>query len=204
MTMQLSTQMSNQCQNVLDSAGTLRQLLALITEGNTCAFERLYRLVAPVLAGYARRCTDSAGNAEEILQESLLAIWRTAHRYNPALAAPMTWLRNIVRNQAVDLHRRQMAQLPCSTGEWEPCLHASAAPDPCASLESAQANAALSSWLQGLGTGPRRAIELTWLAELSHQEAATVMDRPLGTVKTMVRRGLGQLRERAVASGAWA
>lgn len=184
---------------VQDKPCVLSSLLRRIDAGDRLAFEQLYRQVAQVLASYARRWTDNAGSAEEVLQEALLAIWGKASSFDPAQGAPMTWLRTIVRNQAFDLHRRQMARLPCTQTEWDSGLLVSAAPDPCEHVESLQANAALMRWLQDLGEEPRRAIELTWLAELSHRDAATVMKKPLGTVKTMVRRGLLQLRQSATS-----
>lgn len=183
-----------------DRSQALAQLLSAIKKGDYPAFTQLHRIAAPRLRRYARRLEGNADSADEILQESLLAIWSNARLYDPAKAAPMTWLRTIVRNQAFDLHRRQTARLPGSQNDWDPSLMVSDAPDPSSCLEQVQANVTLSSWLKELEAEPRLAIELTWLGELSHRDAAEVMNKPLGSLKTLVRRALIQLRQSAASS----
>ena len=80
----------------------LRQLLAQCSLGDRRAFETLYRSVGPRLHGVALRFMGRADLAEEVLQESFVRIWNNASRYEAHLSAPLTWMINITRNQAID------------------------------------------------------------------------------------------------------
>ena len=84
----------------------LRQLLAQCSLGDRRAFETLYRSVGPRLHGVALRFMGRADLAEEVLQESFVRIWNNASRYEAHLSAPLTWMINITRNQAIDQLRK--------------------------------------------------------------------------------------------------
>ena len=84
----------------------LRQLLAQCALGDRRAFETLYRSVGPRLHGVALRFMGRADLAEEVLQESFVRIWNNASRYEAHLSAPLTWMINITRNQAIDQLRK--------------------------------------------------------------------------------------------------
>ena len=94
--------------NVISTADTdqLRQLLAQCSLGDRRAFETLYRSVGPRLHGVALRFMGRTDLAEEVLQESFVRIWNNASRYEAHLSAPMTWMINITRNQAIDQLRK--------------------------------------------------------------------------------------------------
>jgi RNA polymerase sigma-70 factor (ECF subfamily) len=87
-------------------ADQLRQLLAQCSLGDRRAFETLYRSVGPRLHGVALRFMGRPDLAEEVLQESFVRIWNNASRYEPHLSAPLTWMINITRNQAIDQLRK--------------------------------------------------------------------------------------------------
>ena len=84
----------------------LRQLLAQCSLGDRRAFETLYRSVGPRLHGVALRFMGRPDLAEEVLQEAFVRIWNNASRYEAHLSAPMTWMINITRNQAIDQLRK--------------------------------------------------------------------------------------------------
>ena len=84
----------------------LRQLLAQCSLGDRRAFEMLYRSVGPRLHGVALRFMGRPDLAEEVLQESFVRIWNNASRYEANLSAPLTWMINITRNQAIDQLRK--------------------------------------------------------------------------------------------------
>ena len=87
-------------------ADQLRQLLAQCSLGDRRAFETLYRSVGPRLHGVALRFMGRPDLAEEVLQESFVRIWNNASRYEAHLSAPLTWMINITRNQAIDQLRK--------------------------------------------------------------------------------------------------
>lgn len=177
-------------------------LLQALGGGDQSAFEQLYRLTRGDLTAYARRLVRAPAAADDVLQEAFLAIWTGAYRYDPLRSAPMTWLRTIVRNKAFDLYRWQAARLPDSCDAWDENTLPASEASPCERLQATQQLALLSCWLGYLCMEQRRAIELTWMQQLSHAHAAERMGKPLGTVKTLVRRGLIGLRISAAAAAA--
>lgn len=94
----------------------LQALLARIALGDTQAFERLYRATSAHLLGVAYGVLGERERAEDVLQEAYFNVWHAAGSYQAALAKPMTWLINIVRNKAIDRVRAgaalRSAQVP--------------------------------------------------------------------------------------------
>jgi RNA polymerase sigma-70 factor (ECF subfamily) len=158
------------------------------------AFAELYRMSAPKLFAVAVRITRRRDWAEEVLQESYVSIWHHARAYEPRKSAPMTWMTAIVRNRALDwLRRPREAEL----GQAQESLLASMpddAPGPDEMLQLAGEAARLAECLQQLSEEQQRSIRLAFFHGLSHGELAARLDRPLGTIKTWIRRGLERLR----------
>jgi RNA polymerase sigma-70 factor (ECF subfamily) len=88
-----------------DAVEDLAQLLARVALRDRVAFERLYRATCAHLLGVAFRILNNRDRAEEVLQEAFMNVWHSASSYKPGVAAPMTWLINIVRNKAIDTVR---------------------------------------------------------------------------------------------------
>src|SRR3954454_9328303 len=85
---------------------TDRALVARIADGDADAFEELYRRHADHAFMLARKLCASRELAEEVTQESFIALWRSADRYRPGLGSVEVWLSSIVRNRAIDAWRR--------------------------------------------------------------------------------------------------
>ncbi|MFJ2484002.1 sigma-70 family RNA polymerase sigma factor [Pseudomonas sp. NPDC087598] len=169
----------------------LRQLLAQCSLGDRRAFETLYRSVGPRLHGVALRFMGRADLAEEVLQESFVRIWNNASRYEAHLSAPMTWMINITRNQAIDQLRKHRER-PLSDLEQD------ALPDESPSahdqLSSAREAHALNRCLETLDGMQRQSISVAYFHGLSCTELAEHLATPLGTVKSWIRRGMERLR----------
>ena len=86
----------------MSAAEDLPQLMSRVAMRDRAAFERLYRATCAHLLGVAFRILNNRDRAEEVLQEAFMNVWHSAGGYNPAVATPMTWLINIVRNKAID------------------------------------------------------------------------------------------------------
>jgi len=176
---------------------TPEQLISLLSRcalRDQQAFADLYRLSAPKLFAVAMRITRRKDWAEEVLQESYVNIWHHARAYDARKSAPMTWMTAIVRNRAFDLLRRPRET---ELGESQESLLASIpddAPGPEESLRQAGDAARLADCLAKLSEEQQRSIRLAFFYGLSHGELAAKLDRPLGTIKTWIRRGLERLR----------
>ncbi|WP_339495664.1 sigma-70 family RNA polymerase sigma factor [Pseudomonas sp. RA_105y_Pfl2_P56] len=169
----------------------LRQLLAQCSLGDRRAFETLYRSVGPRLHGVALRFMGRSDLAEEVLQESFVRIWNNASRYEAHLSAPMTWMINITRNQAIDQLRKHRDR-PLSDVEQDALADES--PSAHDQLSSAREAHALNRCLDSLDGMQRQSISVAYFQGLSCTELAEHLATPLGTVKSWIRRGMERLR----------
>lgn len=178
------------------SSDKLHDLLRRLGGGDCEAFRELHASSARRLMPFALRIVRSRDLAEEVLQESFIAIWRDAARFDAARSAPMTWMITIVRNKAIDCVRSNALRerltdhdlYDASVGFLDP------AAGPCEIVELGQRRQEIEIGLRLLEIRSRQAIELAFFEELTHGEVAARMTIPLGTVKTWIRRGCKQIR----------
>jgi RNA polymerase sigma-70 factor (ECF subfamily) len=187
----------------------LAQLLARAGTGDRAAFATLYeRSSSHLFAVVLRICRDRA-QAEDILQEVYVNVWRAAGGFDAAQSQPLTWLTSIARNRAIDSLRRAQTQPQFQTttttadDEDSDVYDATADdnPGPLELLSRAADARALSHCMQDLSAPQRQSVALAFYDGLSHGEVADKMGQPLGTVKSWVRRALMSLKvclERAV------
>lgn len=169
----------------------LAQLLASTALGDRRAFETLYRSVSPRLHGIALRFMGRGDLAEDVLQESFVRIWHNASRYQMHLCAPMTWMINITRNQAVDHLRKQRER---SLTDVEAQLLEDQSPSAHEQLSTAREAGALNRCLDTLEGMQRQSIAVAYFQGLSCAELAIHLKAPLGSVKSWIRRGMERLR----------
>jgi RNA polymerase sigma-70 factor, ECF subfamily len=175
------------------SEDSLEDLVARTALGDRAAFERLYLATRSKLFAVSLRIVRERPLAEEVLQDSFVNIWRRASDYAAAKSAPMTWMTAIVRNRSVDLVRRTREEPDVDDTLVAGLADENAAPDRDA---AARADAhSLERCLAELDAEQRQTIALAFFHGLTHSELAAHLRRPLGTVKTHVRRGLIRLRE---------
>jgi RNA polymerase sigma-70 factor (ECF subfamily) len=171
----------------------LTELLAACTLNDQKAFARLYQMTSANLYGVVLRILNREAWADDCLQEAFVKIWNNAESYRPYLAAPMTWMMTIARNQALDLLRRRRREvMESDSGGFKEEVDPD--PLPLDRLSQNDEGIHLQDCLDRLNENQRQTIALAYFKGLTHEELANRIDAPLGTVKTWIRRGLEQLR----------
>jgi RNA polymerase sigma-70 factor (ECF subfamily) len=171
----------------------LVQLLARTALRDRAAFAQLYDETKAKLFGVSLRIVRERPLAEEVLQDSFVNVWNHAADYARAKSAPLTWLSAIVRNRSLDIVRRTR-ESPDIDEELTAALPDERASPTREAEEKSEAHS-LHRCLAELEAEQRQTIALAFFHGLSHSELAAHLRRPLGTVKTHVRRGLLKLRE---------
>jgi RNA polymerase sigma-70 factor (ECF subfamily) len=187
----------------MSPADDLPALLARIALRDRAAFERLYRATCAHLLSVAFRILNNRDRAEEALQEAFMNVWHSASGYNPVMAAPMTWLINIVRNKAIDALRAGKTERG-ATVELDDEALAVAADDtqePQRLLDDSLAKAHIDTCMRALTPQQRQALALAYYRGMVHTDIALALNAPLGTAKAWVRRGLDKLRECLQSAG---
>lgn len=171
--------------------------LLIAAIGRTAAGERsglqtTYRLTSAKLFGICLRILRERAEAEDVLQEVYLTVWRKAGDFDPARASPMTWLITIARNRAIDRLRakgsRRLDPLEAAAEI------ADAAPSALSGLEDAQSSARLQGCLDGLAEREQTALRGAYFDGHTYEEMAARLHTPLGTMKSMIRRALIKLK----------
>jgi RNA polymerase sigma-70 factor (ECF subfamily) len=172
-------------------AHALNGLLMRTALGDQAAFRLLYDGTSGRLFAICLRIVQDRGVAEDVLQEAYVRIWERARQFDPARGSALGWIIGIARNYAIDVIRsRGREAIPQEMDLEAPDLAAQGGIEATADLGT------VGRCLAGLEEGPRRAIVLAYRYGLSHEELATALNVPLGTVKTWVSRGLARLRMR--------
>ena len=187
----------------MTSNDDLVALIARVALRDRAAFEQVYRATCAHLLGVAFRVLKQRERAEEVLQESFMNVWHGAGGYRPAVASPMTWLINIVRNKAIDMQRSGKTERAI-TGELDDEALAVAADEsqqPAHLLQASLERLRIDECMAALGASQRQALALAYYRGLAHAEIAQALNAPLGTVKAWVRRGLDKLQSCLRAAG---
>jgi len=167
--------------------------LARIPAGDRAALQTVYRLTSAKLFGVALRILGERSEAEDVLQEVYVTVWRKAADFDAARASPLTWLIAIARNRAIDRLRatKQNRRMdPIDTAAEV----ADSAPIADRVLESAQDHARLHSCLDGLASHERAALRGAYFDGSTYEDLAARMNVPLGTMKSWIRRAMIKLK----------
>jgi RNA polymerase sigma-70 factor, ECF subfamily len=171
----------------------LAELLSRTALGDRRAFAELYEATRSKLFAVSLRIVRERPLAEEALQDGFVSIWRHAADYARGKSAPTTWMTAIVRNRSLDIVRRTREDPDIDDSLAANLVDESAAP--AREAEKAAEAHTLRDCLGELEAEQRQSIALAFYHGLSHSELAEHLRRPLGTVKTHIRRGLMRLRE---------
>ena len=189
-------------------------LVRAVAEGSQAALADLYDRHADAVFAAASRLTSDRQVAEEVVQETFLALWNRAELFDPAAGSLAAWLHTIARNRTVDRlraagRRPNLVALSSAAGNEEPDTAAlerivatgtvlggaHLGPGPEAALDSVELRSTLQTALSTMPEHERTVIVLAYHEELSQTEIAARLGWPLGTVKTRTRAGLHRLAD---------
>jgi RNA polymerase sigma factor (sigma-70 family) len=180
----------------MDADATRSQLAAALVRvagGDRAALRIVYQDTSAKLFGVCLRILKDRSEAEDVLQDVYLTVWRKAATFDPGRASPITWMVAIARNRAIDRLRARGAG-----GRLEPIEAADAVSDPGPAaverVELAQQHQRLTRCLEELDPRHSSAIRAAFLDGATYEELAARMNVPLGTMKSWIRRGLLKLR----------
>lgn len=164
-------------------------MLAIRDRRDKTAFASLFDHFAPKLRGMLMKSAMSAAQADDIVQDVMLSVWRKADSFNPERADVAGWIFQIARNRQIDVIRRERRPVPEDI----------AGPDTVdvdaeqvVAMEQEARN--LRDALGKLKPEQREVLEKAYLGELSHSEIQSETGLPLGTIKSRIRLGLERLR----------
>jgi RNA polymerase sigma factor (sigma-70 family) len=174
-----------------------KQLVAVLTRiagGDRTALRLLYRDTSAKLFGVCLRILRDNGEAEDVLQDVYITVWRRAATFDPDRASPITWLGAIARNRSIDRLRagtkaRRMQPINDAFEVSDD------APNALAQLEGDEEHRRLMDCLGELEPRHAAAIRAAFLDGASYEELAQRVDVPLGTMKSWIRRSLMRLRD---------
>lgn len=171
----------------------MAELLRRIADGNDVdAFQQLYLAFGPRLKSYMMRQGADADTAEELAQETLLAVWRKARLYAEEKGSASTWIYTIARNLRIDRLRREFVWQELPDGHDET---ASDDPAPDEAVSDMERQTRVRKALSGLPQDQHEVVALSYLEGLSHSEIADKLGLPLGTVKSRMRLAYQKIRE---------
>lgn len=173
------------------SEALLSQLLQRCAARDANALAELYALVAPLLLGCLLRVLRRRALAEEALQDVFVRIWQSAASFDEHRGRPLAWMVSMSRYRAIDIVRRERAT-PVDPASLEDHF---AADDTADDVTSERDTALLDLCLGRLPAEQRESLHLAYADGRSHQDIAAALQRPLGSVKSWIRRGLQSLKE---------
>jgi RNA polymerase sigma-70 factor (ECF subfamily) len=171
-------------------------LVGRIGAGDQEAFARFFDQHSPSVLGLLYRILGGRGEAEEVLQEVFLQVWRQADRYEAQRSTPRGWLLMLARSRALDrLRRRDARQRREVEAAEEATYPRLVRPLGTERLEEIERRRRVSSALEVLSPEQRRCIELAFFEGLTHTQIAARLEAPLGTVKSRILLGMNKLRQ---------
>jgi RNA polymerase sigma-70 factor, ECF subfamily len=173
-------------------------LMERITERQQSALSELYSRHAQTLRGMIGKVIREESEADDVLQESFLQIWREAASYCPDIGRPLGWAVTIARRRAIDRLRRRASYRRAKQrfeDETRPQAGLSFGNAVAAEIAGSDLRRFLDRQMQRLPDGQREAVELAYFGGLTQREIAEATRTPLGTVKTRLQLGLQKLTQ---------
>ena len=182
----------------------IKSLLLKTAARDADAFAQLYALTAPIMLGIANRVLNRKELAEEVLQDVFVKIWRQATQFDPLSNQPIGWIATMTRNRALDIIGSADVSRVVSVDTSDQSVVAliddaygahTSRSDPSDHHNTVYNNRIVKHCLENLPAIERQSIALAYYHGLSHQELAHHLQKPLGSVKTWVRRGMSNLKQ---------
>lgn len=173
------------------TAVTESELIVRAATGDRAAFRVLYAKAGPRLFAICLRMMRTRDVAEDVFQEAMTRIWERSWQFDPGKGEGLAWLATVTRHCALDrLRRDRTVTVPldeAATAEID-------AKDAVDGLDAASGSD-LRRCLEAMREDYRTAVVLSYVNGLTHEELAERLNRPVGTIKSWVRRGLEQLKD---------
>ncbi len=173
---------------------TLDDMLGRVAHGDTAAFEAVFDALSPQVLGVVRRVLRDPAQSEEVAQEVLIEVWRTATRFDPERGSASTWVLTMAHRRAIDRVRSAQA----AVDREERVAHQQHMPaydEVSEQVETRLEHEQLRRCLGTLTDLQRESVNHAYYGGYTYREVAELLDVPLGTVKTRLRDGLIRLRD---------
>lgn len=172
----------------------LQELVAQVARGEKEAFAGVYDAVAGPVLGVVRAVLRDHAQSEEVTQEVLVEVWRTAPRYRPDRGTAMTWVLTLAHRRAVDRVRSAEAS---AAREHKAALleHTPDFDEVSEQVQTHLEREQVRRCLRTLTELQRQSVTLAYYRGLTYRQVAELLALPLGTVKTRLRDGLIRLRD---------
>jgi RNA polymerase sigma factor (sigma-70 family) len=168
-------------------------LLPRIASGDSDAIDECIERYGGLVWSLARRLSPSVADAEDAVQEIFLDLWKNAERFREEVAGESTFVAMLARRRLIDRLRKSRRELESQPIDEMALQHA--APTQALPAELAEEGARATACLEQLRSDERKVLELSIYHGLPQSRIAEQTGLPLGTVKTLARRGLSQLRD---------
>ena len=172
--------------------GAVDALVGRVARGDSAAFEQLYDEIGAAVYGVARRVVRDPDRAEDVAQEVFLEVWRKAPSFDGTRGSARTWIMTITHRRAVDAVRRNESQKRNDGHSLPEQVHTD---EPGDRLIRQEEHGAVRDCLQTLTDLQMESVRLAYFNGYTYAEVATLLDKPLPTIKTRMRDGLIRLRD---------
>jgi RNA polymerase sigma-70 factor (ECF subfamily) len=173
-------------------------LIAAIQRKDVRALESFYDRHRVLAYSLALQLLGNTGDAEDVVQEAFLNVWRAAETYRPAMSSARSWLLRIVHHRAIDKLRARQSRLQPFALQDD--LELAGSSDVWREVSGNLTGEEVRRALQQLPAEQRETIELAYFTGYTHSQIAQAMDVPLGTVKGRLRIGLHKLKSLLLSS----
>jgi RNA polymerase sigma-70 factor (ECF subfamily) len=172
-----------------------RALLRGVAAGDKEALRQLYDRHSAVLFALALKVLTDHAEAEDVLQEAFVQVWKTAGSFDEGRGKPLGWLIMLTRSRAIDRLRSRKTRTRVTESAAKDALQTGEARTPADEALVSEGQRAVRAALKSLPPEQRVAIEMAYFGGLTQFEIAQQLSQPLGTVKTRIRNGMIRLRE---------